>query len=501
MLPALPLHTSALIMVLVPLVPLATAAAVLAAGKRTIVRDCACVGGALLTLALVLSAGAGVLRGELPDMTVCTLYPGISLRFALDGLGLLFAATASAMWVAAALYSIGYMRALSEHAQTRFYAFYAVALSGGLGVACAGNLFTLYLFYEVITISTYPLVAHHQDSKSYAGARTYIVYLMFASKACLLPAMAILYTQCGTLDFNLSNITTGMLPGSAPPALVCLCYVLFVLGLAKAALMPLHGWLPAAMVAPAPVSALLHAVVVVKAGVFCICRVMLSVFGTDVLGRLDLGLLTAYAAMVTIIAASLIAMTQTDLKTRLAYSTVSQLSYIILGVALLSPSGITGALFHIPAHAAAKITLFFCAGAIFAMTGKKDIRDMGGLGLQIPWVFAAFGIAALSMIGVPPVGGFVSKWYLALGTIEIHSRVLLAGVLLSSLLNAVYFIEVIVRAFYGRPPAHASITCAHGSSPVTALMLAALLATAALSVILGIWPDAAIGLIVSRVLP
>jgi multicomponent Na+:H+ antiporter subunit D len=205
--------------------------------------------------------------------------------------------------------------------------------------------------------------------------------------------------------------------------------------------------------------------------------------------------------MLTIIIASLIAMTKTDLKARLAYSTVSQLSYIILGVALLSRSGIIGGLFHIPAHAVSKITLFFCAGAIFAMTGKKDIRDMGGLGLQIPWVFAAFGLAALSMIGVPPVGGFVSKWYLALGTLEIHSRILLAGVLLSSLLNAAYFIEVIVRAFYGRPSTNAPITCAHGSSPVTAFMLAALLATAALSVILGIWPDTVISLIVGRVLP
>jgi multicomponent Na+:H+ antiporter subunit D len=406
------------------------------------------------------------------------------------------------MWLAAALYSIGYMRALSEHAQSRFYFFYAVALCGGLGVACAGNLFTLYLFYEVITISTYPLVAHHQDRKSYAGARKYLVYLMFTSKAFLLPAIAILYAQCGTLDFNLSGITEGVLPGGTAPLLVCLCYALFLLGLAKAAIMPLHGWLPAAMVAPAPVSALLHAVVVVKVGVFCICRVMLSVFGTELLTGLNLGLITAYAAMLTILAASLIAMTKTDLKARLAYSTVSQLSYIILGAALLSPSGITGGLFHIPAHAVAKITLFFCAGAIFAMSGKKDIRDMGGLGLQMPWVFAAFGLASLSMIGVPPVGGFVSKWYLALGTLDIHSRILLAGILLSSLLNAVYFIEVIVRAFYSRPPGgNLAITCARGSSSVLALMLVPLLATAMISVLLGLWPDAVLNLVVCRVLP
>jgi len=490
-----------LLMLLVPLVPLLTAAAVLAAGKRIFVRDCLSVAGAVLTCALAFAAAVGVMHGTRPDMTLCTLYPGISLRFSLDGIGVLFAVTAALMWVAAALYSIGYMRALGEHAQSRFYFFYAVALSGGLGAACAGNLFTLYLFYEVISISTYPLVAHHQDRKSYAGARKYIVYLMFASKAFLLPALAILYTQCGTLDFNLDDITTGMLPAGASPFLVSVCYVLFVLGLAKAALMPLHGWLPAAMVAPAPVSALLHAVVVVKAGVFCICRVMLSVFGIDTLARLHLGVPTAYAALITIVVASLIAMTKTDLKARLAYSTVSQLSYIILGVALLSPSGITGALFHIPAHAVAKITLFFCAGAIFSMTGKKDIRDMGGLGLQVPWVFAAFGLAALSMVGVPPVGGFISKWYLALGTVEVNNVILLAGLLVSSLLNAVYFGEVVVRAFYGRPPASAPITCARGRSTVLVLMLVSLLVTSALSVALGIWPHAVIDLIAARVLP
>lgn len=489
------------LLTLVPIAPLFAAVCVLAAGKRTVLRDWLCVAGALLTFALVLASGVGVVSGHRPDLTVCTLYPGISLRFSLDGIGFLFAATAAAMWVAAAVYSIGYMRALSEHAQSRFYFFYAIALCGGLGVACAGNLFTLYLFYEVISISTYPLVAHHQDRTSYAGARKYIIYLMFASKAFLLPALAILYVQCGTLDFNLSDITTGMLPAAASPLLTGLCYVLFVLGLAKAALMPLHGWLPAAMVAPAPVSALLHAVVVVKAGVFCICRIMLSVFGLDTLERLHLGVPTAYAALITILAASLIAMTKTDLKARLAYSTVSQLSYIILGVAMLSRSGITGGLFHIPAHALAKITLFFCAGAIFAMTGKKDIRDMGGLGLQAPWVFAAFGLASLSMIGVPPAGGFISKWYLALGTLEINTMILLAGLLLSSLLNAVYFGEVVVRAFYGRPPANAPITCAHGRSPVMTLMLAALLATAVLSVALGVWPHTVIDLIAAQVLP
>jgi len=396
----------------------------------------------------------------------------------------------------ASFYCIGYMRSLNEHAQTRFYVCYAVSVGAALGAACSGNMFTLFLFYEVITIFTYPLVAHHQDKEGYAGGRKYIVYLMFASEALILPALAIIYTQCGTLDFNHTDIAKGIFPHGASSALIIASYFLFLFGFAKAAIMPLHSWLPAAMVAPTPVSALLHAVVVVKVGVFSICRVMLSVFGTELLEQLDLGLITAYIVSFTIIAASIIAMTKTDLKARLAYSTVSQLSYIVLGAALLSESGIIGGLIHIPNHAVSKITLFFCAGVIYSVTGKKNIKDMGGLGKRMPWTLAAFGIASLSMIGVPPVSGFVSKWYLVLGSLESDTLFFIAVILVSSLLNAVYFAEVIAQFFYGKPPAAPGVECVHPQKKILqGFMIVPLIITAFLSVAFGLYPDIFIKLI------
>ncbi len=295
----------------------------------------------------------------------------------MDGLGAIFSGTASLLWILAAVYCIGYMRGLNEHAQTRFYLCYAVAVGAGVGAAFAGSLFTLYLFYEIISIFTYPLVMHHQDAEGYCGGRKYIIYLMFASKALLLPAMAMTYVMCGTLDFSTAGIMNGIFPGKRRQNHgdhnLSSC---FLFGFAKAAVMPLHNWLPDAMVAPTPVSALLHAVVVVKVGVFSICRIMLSLFGVRLLEQTGLGLFTAYFVSFTIITASIIALTKDNLKARLAYSTVSQLSYIILGVAMLTPRAITGGLIHIANHAFAKITLFFCAGAIFVASRQEGhLRD------------------------------------------------------------------------------------------------------------------------------
>jgi len=483
-------------LVITPALPLAAAMLTMVFRKHAGVRDSIPVVGSVLTFLSVLKLMPSVLQGAVPCSTLCTLYPGIAVSFCLDGIGLLFAGTASLLWVVASFYCIGYMRALQEHAQTRFYVCYAVAVAGAMGVAFAGNLFTLYVFYEIVTIFTYPLVAHHQDGAAYSGGRKYLVYLMVASKALLLPALAIIYVQCGTLDFNFRDISSGIFPGGANAGLVRAAYFLCLFGFAKAAIIPIHSWLPSAMVAPTPVSALLHAVVVVKVGVFSICRMMLSVFGTQLLARLDLGTATAWIASFTIITASLVAMVKTDLKARLAYSTVSQLSYIVLGVAMLSPAGITGGLIHIANHAFAKISLFFCAGAIIAATGKNDIRDMGGIGYRMPLTMAAFGIASLSMIGVPPVGGFVSKWYLALGSLELPSRLLLGVVLASSLLNAVYFGEVFLRAFFGAQ--QSGFARETGSLEGTALLRLMVIPTAAaalLSVFWGLYPDLLLAII------
>jgi multicomponent Na+:H+ antiporter subunit D len=440
-----------------------------------------------LTFLAVLRLTPAVLNGQVLTYRLFTLLPGITVSFAADGLTMIFAIVSSLLWFVTTAYNIGYMRSEKEHAQTRYYFCFAVAIFGAQGVAFAGNIFTLYLFYEIITLFTYPLVAHHQDADGYAGGQKYLVYLVGTSKLFFLPALVITYVLCGTLDFHLGDMVTGIFPPGANPALVSLAYWLYIFGLAKAALMPLHNWLPSAMVAPTPVSALLHAVAVVKAGVFSISRIILSGFGLQTMARLNLGLPTAYLAAFTIVAASLIALTKDDIKARLAYSTVSQLSYIIIGVSLLTPMAVEGGILHIAHHAFSKITLFFAAGAIYVVSHLKKISYMGGLGRRMPFTFAAFGLASLSMIGVPPVCGFVSKWYIANGAVDAGRMVLLGALLLSTLLNAMYFTPVVYRAFFGSPHPDVNLDD-YSEAPAT--MVVALCFTALVSVLLGIYPQA-----------
>ncbi|PIE70553.1 MAG: cation:proton antiporter [Deltaproteobacteria bacterium] len=470
--------------------PMVAALLVLVSGKKPNIRESWSVIGAVVTFASVLNLLPHILAGGAYEYTLFTLYPGISVKFHLDGLGILFAGTSSFLWILAGFYCIGYMRGLNEHAQTRFYFCYAMAVGGAMGAAFAGNLFTLYLFYEIISIITYPLVMHHQDAESYEGGRKYIIYLMFTSKALLLPAMVLIYVMCGTLDFSAGSIASGIFPPEAGRSLVIVAYLLCLFGFAKAGIMPLHSWLPSAMVAPTPVSALLHAVVVVKVGVFSVSRVMLSVFGTDLLQSTGMGLFTAYFVSITILTASVIALTKTNLKARLAYSTVSQLSYIILGVAMLTSNSITGGLIHIVNHAFSKITLFFCAGAIMVAAGKKDIEELGGIGYRMPLTMTAFGLAALSMIGAPPVSGFVTKWYLALGAMDIHNVILLSVLMISSLLNAGYFVPIVLTSFFGTPrPQDPVLSGNLERAPLVLFMVIPLFLTAIASVAFGVYPD------------
>jgi multicomponent Na+:H+ antiporter subunit D len=484
------------------LIPMITAVLVMFLGKKPNLRDGLSTIGAILTFASVLSFLPTILGGDQLQYTLFELYPGVSVKLNLDPLGVIFALVASFLWILASLYCVGYMRGLNEHAQTRFYVCYAVSVGAAMGAAFAGNLFTLYLFYEIVSIFTYPLVMHHQDEEGYAGAKKYIVYLMFTSKAFLLPAMIIIYVMAGTLDFNSASIVGGIFPATADHFVVGLTFFLCLLGFAKSGIMPLHNWLPDAMVAPTPVSALLHAVVVVKVGVFSVCRVMLSIYGTQFLADSGVGLFTAYFASFTIVTASVIALTKSNLKARLAYSTVSQLSYIILGVAMLTPNSITGGLIHIANHALAKITLFFAAGCIFVATGKKDISELGGLGKRMPLTMLAFGVASLSMIGAPPVGGFVTKWYLALGTMDIHNYILLGVLLVSSLLNAGYFVPIFLTAFFGKPlPADAGLTGSLETKPLIMFMVVPLVITGTLSALIGVYPDLFVNLINLMVSP
>ena len=494
--------------VLIPLlVPAVTAVLIMGSGRWPNVRESWSVAGAVVTFAAVLGLMPHVTSGGVWGLKLFEFIPGATIRLRVDGMSLLFAGVSSFLWILAGFYCVGYMRGLHEHAQTRFYTCYAATIFGAVGVAFSGSLVTLYLFYEVVSIFTYPLVMHHQDGDAYDGSRKYITYLMVTSKVLLLPAMVLVYVTTGTLDFA-PDIRHGVFGAGASRALVTAVYFLSIFGYAKAAIMPFHNWLPSAMVAPTPVSALLHAVAVVKVGVFSICRVMLYVFGVDLMNAFNLGIPTAYFVSFTILTASIIALSKDNLKTRLAYSTVSQLSYIILGVALLTPDAIAGGLVHIANHAFAKITLFFCAGAIYVATHKKNISDMAGLGRAMPFTFGAFALASLSMIGAPPVGGFITKWYLLCGAMDAKALGILAVLLTSTLLNAAYFAPVVYSAFFGKPaPAtagdhgHSGHTHGHGHghapNPGSAAgfaeahpaMVVPLCITAVLSVLVGLYPD------------
>jgi len=478
-----------------PLFPIAivllVSVLILISGKRPNLREFWSIAGALLTFASVMAMAPAVWQGNRIVYTLSTIAPGISLNFRVDALSLIFGIVSSFLWIFASFYNIGYMRSLNEHAQTRYYVCFAVAILGAQGVSYSGSLFSLYLFYEIITLFTYPLVAHHQDEEGYAGGKKYLVYLMGTSKGLLLPAVILTYVMTGTLDFA-DNIRSGAFPAGADHIWVTVTYVLFIGGFAKAAIMPFHNWLPSAMVAPTPVSALLHAVAVVKAGVFCISRVMLSTFGTGILQGTGLGIATAYFVSFTILAASIIALTKDDLKARLAYSTVSQLSYIVLGVALLDNSGVLGGIIHIVNHGFSKITLFFCAGAIYVAHHKKKISDMAGIGYAMPFTMGAFALASLSMIGAPPVAGFVTKWYLLNGALEIKNIPILIVLMASTILNAGYFVPITIRAFFEGKKERWSRKDIQ-EAPLT--MVIPLVLASLISLGLGLYPDFFVGLI------
>ncbi len=400
---------------------------------------------------LVLSMLPSVLAGGGFEFTLAEVIPGVPLQLRVDAMGMFFALVASFLWICTSLYSIGYMRALQEHDQTRYYASFAVAISATIGVAFSANLLTLYLFYEMLSLSTYPLVTHERNAEARTSGRKYLIYILGTSIGFALPAMLIVYSLAGTLDFTSGGILTGV----TSPATLSLLLVLFVAGFAKAGIMPFHGWLPAAMVAPTPVSSFLHGVAVVKVGVFSILRVVFDIFGTDLLSTFNLGLALVYFVSITILAASLIALTQDNLKRRLAYSTVGQLSYMVLGAGLLTAAGMTGGMLHIAMHAFGKITLFFCAGAIYVASHKKYISEMDGLGRKMPITFFAFLLGAMSITGLPPLGGFISKWHLLMGAVAADQMVIVIVLLVSSMLNAAYFFPIVYRAFFSGPAGEA----------------------------------------------
>jgi multicomponent Na+:H+ antiporter subunit D len=413
--------------------------------------------------------------GGRPAVALAEIVPGIEIAFRVEPLGMLFAALASGLWIINSLYSIGYMRGNKEQNQTRFYTCFAIALGATMGIAFAANLVTLFLFYEILTLSTYPLVAHKGDEKTVRSARVYLGVLLTTSIGLLLPAIIWTYMSAGTGDFTPGGILEGKVAGPA----VGLLLGLFVFGIGKAAVMPVHRWLPAAMVAPTPVSALLHAVAVVKAGVFTVTKVIVYVFGVDYLFSTPSSGWLLYAAAFTIVAASLVALRQTNIKRMLAYSTVAQLSYVVMAAAILKPLAEIGAAVHMVAHAFGKITLFFAAGAIYVASKKTEVSQLRGIGYRMPWTMAAFTIGALSMIGVPPTGGFVSKWFILAGAFQDDNYVAIATIIASTALNAAYFLPIVYLAWFTKEKEPPAID--HGEAPRPAVI--ALTITAALTIL------------------
>ena len=384
--------------------------------------------------------------GGRPTVTLLQMIPGLSLTLSLEPLGMIFAGVASFLWIVTSFYAFGYMRGHHEANQTRFFFCFAIAIMSALGIAFSGNMLTLFVFYEVLTISTFPLVTHSGTDEARRAGRVYLGILLGTSVTFLLTAMIWTYVEAGTLDFQKG----GILEGNATAGVIAILFGLYIYGIGKAALMPFHRWLPAAMVAPTPVSALLHAVAVVKAGVFSVVKVSVFIFGLDTLRDTGASTWLAYVAAITILLSSIIAMRQDNLKARLAYSTISQLSYVVLGAMLASNIGAMGSTMHIVMHAFGKITLFFCAGAIIVFAHKTEISDMHGLGRKMPVTFFCFFVASLSIIGLPPLGGVWSKWYIALAAAETDQIIFIAVLMISSLLNIAYLMPVVLYGYFGK---------------------------------------------------
>jgi len=437
----------------VVVVPLLGALAVMLAGSRPNLREAMSLAAGVILLALVVRLLPRALSGDWPAAVLAEPIPGLSLAVSAEPLGVLFGLIASFLWIVTTVYSIGYMRGHGEAHQTRFYTFFAVAMGCTMGVAFADNLFTLFVFYEVLTLSTYPLVTHAGTQEARQGGRTYLGILMATSMGFLL--LAVVWTW--KLTGNVSFTSGGILGGAASPLVIGVLFALYVFGIGKAALMPFHRWLPAAMVAPTPVSALLHAVAVVKAGVFAILKITVYIFGLDLLRDTGVTDWLLWVAAFTILVASVIALRQDNLKARLAYSTISQLSYIVMGALLVNSTALAGSTLHLATHAFGKITLFFCAGAILVASHKTKVSQLDGLGRQMPWTMGAFFLASLSIVGLPPMGGMWGKWYLALGAIDAGYVVLVGVLMVSTLLNIAYLIPVPIRAFLGKADAGGEI--------------------------------------------
>ena len=463
------------------------------------VREGITLSAAVIKAALVFSMVPAVLSGSEYYFCLWEIVDGIELAFRTDAAGMIFACVASGLWIVTSIYSIGYMRGHHEKNQTGYFAAFAMCLSSAIGISFAANLVTFFIFYEMLTVATYPLVAHYRDDKAKASGRKYLAYTLISGQLFFAAIVAV-YAVYGTCDFKAGGFIE---PGSVSMGIMLLLFFLMIGGGAvKAGVMPLHGWLPSAMVAPTPVSALLHAVAVVKAGAFCVLRVVCYVFGPSAVSWCGADRILAWFAVATILLSSFIAMRKDNLKARLAFSTIGQLSYIVLGISVLAPYSIAGAMFHIVAHAFLKITLFMCAGAVFVTTHLSEISTMGGLAKRMPVTCACFGLASLGIAGLPLLAGFVSKFNIIRGAL-LMGKPLFAAVLVAAALLAISYLIPVVRIFFGKSEeigGCAGTASGHvvdgqgGCGDAAPAMLIPIVITAAVSLILGIMPDAGLHL-------
>ncbi len=448
--------------------------------------------GAVTFLAVVQVARA-LDAGETIALSLFEPVKGLHIAFDVEPLGMLFALVASLLWPVTTLYAMGYMREHKEQHQTRFFCFFAVSIAAVMALAFSANLATLFVCYEALTLATFPLVTHANNRSAWRAGRIYLGILMGTSIGLLLFGCVAVYGIAGTTEFTPGGVLAQpLLEGKVSQGVLGVVLALFVFGTGKAAVMPMHRWLPNAMVAPTPVSALLHAVAVVKAGVFTILKVIVYIFGIDLVRELDAHTVLSYVAGFTVVAASVIAMGKDNLKERLAYSTIGQLSYIVLGALVATTGSVEGAGMHIATHAAGKITLFFGAGAILVAAHKKNVSELDGIGKRMPITMACFLIGSLSIIGLPPAGGMWSKLLLVQGTAASGDWLLVTTFLVSSLLNIVYLLSIPMRAFL-RPERKDIDHHGHGEAPLSCRI--AMVTTAGLTILLFVRPDIVYSLI------
>jgi len=476
--------------VAIVLIPFIGSIAIILLNNRQNAREAASLVAAILTFILCIFSLPSAFATQAVSTQSLVVLPGLNIQFTADALGLLFASIASCLWIITTIFSIGYMRGLKEHSQTRYYACFAICIGSVMGVAFASNLFVLFVFYEILAVAAYPLVVHNETREALAAGKKYLIYTQSGGVAILAGIMALL-AMGNTLDFVAGGNPT---VATIAPNFARFAFILLMAGFGvKAALVPLHGWLPSAMIAPTPVSGLLHAVAVVNTGVFGLLRLILYIYGPDQMVALGLQNVVIVIAVITIIVGSLLALLQDDLKLRLAYSTVSQLSYMVLGAAVLLPTGIPGvsetaraaaiigATYAFTAHALGKLAMFFVAGTVAVETGKTKISQLDGMGKKMPWEFGAFTIALLSMAGLPLTAGFIAKWYLTLGVgagtaTDWWILLVLVG---SSVLNLAYFLPVIIRAYFR--PSDGKITEVRWTLRVPVVV------TAVGALLLGLW--------------